>query len=176
METLLARPQVSPLFTALALTLALSALPAAARSQARPQARPAAPTESVWKPAATPPGGVAWSVLESTKEITRTGKDGFLYSKPAFTPQVLALKGRSIRVSGYMMPLQNGKTQTHFILLAYPPDCPFHLNPAPMQFIEVKTTKPIAFDYGVKTIEGSLQLSGEDEGGVFYRIYDGKPL
>lgn len=174
METLLARPQVSPLFAGLALVLALLAHPAAAQSQAK--ARPAAPTESVWKPAATPPGGVAWSVLESTKEITRTGKDGFLYSKPAFTPQVLALKGKSIRVSGYMMPLQNGKTQTHFILLAYPPDCPFHLNPAPMQFIEVKTTKPIAFDYGVKTIEGALLLSGEDEGGVFYRIYDGKPL
>lgn len=139
------------------------------------QSRPAAPTESVWKPAATPPGGVSWSVLESTKEITRTGKDGYLYSKPAFSPQVLALRGKSIKVSGYMMPLQNGKAQTHFVLLAYPPDCPFHLNPAPMQFIEVKTSKPIAFDYGAKTIEGTLQLLGEDEGGVFYRIHDGKP-
>ncbi len=85
-----------------------------------------------------------------------------------------ALRGKTVKVSGYMMPLQNGKTQTHFVLLAYPPDCPFHLNPAPMQFIEVKTSKPIAFDYGVKTVEGTLQLMGEDEGGVFYRIYDGR--
>lgn len=154
---------------------AVIVLAVAAPALAAVQPRPLAPTESVWKPAATPPGGVAWSVLEATTEITRTGKDGFIYSKPAFTPAVKALKGKTVKVSGYMMPLQNGKTQTHFVLLAYPPDCPFHLNPAPMQFIEVKTSKPMAFDYGVKTIEGTLELLGEDEGGVFYRIYDGKP-
>lgn len=150
-------------------------LAGAAPALAAVQPRPLAPTESVWKPAATPPGGVAWSVLEATKEITRTGKDGFIYSKPAFTPQVQALKGRTVKVSGYMMPLQNGKMQTHFVLLAYPPDCPFHLNPAPTQFIEVKTSKPVAVSSGVTTIQGSLQLLGEDEGGVFYRIYDGRP-
>lgn len=157
----------------LSVLLALAAIALAAPAAALTQ-RPAAPTESVWKPADTPAGGVAWSVLESTKEITRTGKDGYVYSKPVFPPQVQALRGKTVKVSGYMMPLQNGKTQTHFVLLAYPPDCPFHLNPAPMQFIEVKTSKPIAFDYGVKTVEGTLQLMGEDEGGVFYRIYDGR--
>ncbi|MFN3521958.1 MAG: DUF3299 domain-containing protein [Phenylobacterium sp.] len=157
-----------PLLVAMMLALAAPALAAV-------QARPAAPTESVWKPADTPPGGVAWSVLESTKEITRTGKDGYIYSKPAFPPAVQALKGKTVKVSGYMMPLQNGETQTHFVLLAYPPDCPFHLNPAPTQFIEVKTGKPIRFGYGVVTVQGTLQLLGEDEGGVFYRIYDGRP-
>ncbi|MBC7168779.1 DUF3299 domain-containing protein [Phenylobacterium sp.] len=163
------------LLTLLLTGLTLLALggPAAALSQST---RPAAPTESVWKPADTPKGGVSWATLESTKEITRTGKDGYIYSKPAFSPAVQALRGKTIKVSGYMMPLQNGKAQTHFVLLAYPPDCPFHLNPAAMQFIEVKTSRPVAFDYGVKTIEGTLQLAGEDEGGVFYRIYDGRAL
>ncbi|HMP63366.1 MAG TPA: hypothetical protein PKA17_09905, partial [Phenylobacterium sp.] len=60
--------------------------------------------------------------------------------------------------------------------LAYPPDCPFHLNPGPMQFIEVKTTKGVPFDYSVKTIEGVLELAGQDEGGVFYRMTDGRAL
>lgn len=138
--------------------------------------RPAAPTESVWKPADTPPGGVSWSVLESTTEITRTGKDGYLYSKPAFSPQVEALRGRTIKVSGYMMPLQNGAAQTHFVLLAYPPDCPFHLNPAPMQFIEVQTARPVKVTAGVTTVEGPLELLGQDEGGVFYRISNGRGL
>lgn len=156
--------------------LLLLMLLASAPATATAQSRPAAPTESVWKPAATPPGGVAWAVLESTKEITRTGKNGYVYSKPDFPAQVQALKGKTVKVSGYMMPLQNGKTQTHFVLLAYPPDCPFHLNPSPMQFIEVKTSKALAFDYGVKTVEGTLELLGQDEGGVFYRIYDGRPL
>ena len=59
-----------PLSVLLVLAAIALAAPAAALTQ-----RPAAPTESVWKPADTPAGGVAWSVLESTKEITRTGKD-----------------------------------------------------------------------------------------------------
>lgn len=159
-----------PLRPLLAAILLLTAAPALAAVQARPLA----PTESVWKPAATPPGGVSWAVLESTKEVTRTGKDGYIYSKPAFAPAVQALKGKTVKVSGYMMPLQNGASQTHFVLLAYPPDCPFHLNPAPTQFIEVKTAKPVAVSSGVVVIEGALQLLGEDEGGVFYRIYDGR--
>lgn len=156
----------------LALTFVLQAAPLAAVAQTRP----AAPTESIWKPADTPPGGVSWALLESTKEITRTDSRGYLLSKPDFPPGVLALKGRKVKVSGYMMPLQNGKTQTHFVLLAYPPDCPFHLNPGPMQFIEVKTDKGVVFDYGVKTIEGVLELSGQDEGGVFYKINAGRAL
>jgi hypothetical protein len=131
------------------------------------------PTESVWKPADTPPGGVAWSLLESTKETTRKDKNGFIVTKPVFPPQVQALKGKVIKVAGYMMPLTNGATQRHFVLLAYPPDCPFHLNPNPMQFIEVRTKVGVKFDYDVKTIQGTLQLTGQDESGIFYKISDG---
>lgn len=144
---------------------------AALQSRAAPSL---APSESVWKPADTPPGGVSWATLESTGERTRTDKEGYIVTKPLFPPAVLALNGKSIKVAGYMMPLQNGRLQTHFVLLAYPPDCPFHLNPNPMQFIEVRTTKPVAFDYRVKTIEGTLELTGHDESGIFYRIADGR--
>jgi uncharacterized protein len=152
--------------------LALFASPAAAAAPPRASA----PTETVWKPADTPPGGVAWSLLESTKEITRTDKAGFIISKPNFPAAVRALNGKTVRVSGYMMPLENGALQTHFVLLAYPPDCPFHLNPNPTQFIEVKTKSGLTFDYRVKTIEGKLELHGQDESGIFYKIFDGTPL
>jgi len=157
-----------------AMTLGLVATPAYAALQ-RSQ-RPLAPTESVWKPADTPPGGIAWSLLESTKEITRTDDKGYVRSKPIFPNGVQALNGKVVKVAGYMMPLQNGTLQKHFVLLAYPPDCPFHLNPTPMQFIEVKSATGLGFDYRVKTIQGTLQLAGYDEGGIFYRIWDGKPV
>jgi uncharacterized protein len=157
--------------SALAIALLLAAVPASAAMQ---EGRPLKPSETVWKPAPTPQGGVSWAVLESTKEITRKDANNMIWSKPAFTPQVKALAGKRIKVNGYMMPLQNGEKQTHFVLLAYPPDCPFHLQPAPMQFIEVRTSKPIAFDYDVRTIEGTLTLHGQDESGVFYRISDGR--
>ena len=74
-----------------------------------------------------------------------------------------------------MLPLQNGAKQTHFVLLAYPPDCPFHLNPAPMQFIEVKSATPVPIGNDVVTMEGLLSLHGEDEQGIFYRFTDARP-
>ncbi len=103
-------------------TLMVAATPAVVAAQA---ARPSAPTETVWKPADTPPGGVAWSLLESTKETTRKDQNGYVVSKPVFPGAVQALHGKVVKVSGYMMPLGNGASQTHFVLLAYPPDCPF---------------------------------------------------
>ena len=154
-------------------TLGLLAAPAHAAMQR--QQRPAAPTEAVWKPADTPPGGVPWSLLESTKEITRTDTKGYIRSKPVFPAKVKALDGKSVKVAGYMMPLQNGTLQRHFVLLAYPPDCPFHLNPNPMQFVEIKSKVGIGFDYRVKVVQGTLKLGGHDEGGIFYRIWDAQP-
>ena len=132
------------------------------------------PSESVWKPAPTPPGGVAWSVLESTKETTRKDKNDMIRSKPVFPAAVKALAGKRIKVNGYMLPLENGASQSHFVLLAYPPDCPFHLNPLPMQFVEVRTATPVKVSYDVRTIEGVLTLHGDDEQGIFYKFSEAK--
>jgi hypothetical protein len=134
------------------------------------------PSESVWKPAPTPPGGVAWSVLESTKETTRKDQNNLIRSKPIFPAEVKALAGKRIKVNGYMLPLENGAKQSHFVLLAYPPDCPFHLNPLPMQFVEVRAATPIKVSYDVRTIEGVLSLHGDDEQGIFYKFSDAKEI
>lgn len=133
------------------------------------------PSEQVWKPAPTPQGGVSWQTLESTKENTRT-QAGVIYSKPVFPPQVRALSGKRIKVNGYIMPLQNSAKQTHFVLLAYPPDCPFHLNPVPNQFIEVRAAAPVSVASGVQTIEGTLELTGTDESGIFYRLKNSRAV
>lgn len=133
------------------------------------------PSEQVWKPAATPKGGISWQTLESTQEKTRT-QAGVIYSKPLFSPQVRALAGKRIKVNGYIMPLQNSAKQTHFVLLAYPPDCPFHLNPVPNQFIEVRAATPVSVASGVQTIEGTLELTGTDESGIFYRLKNSRAV
>ncbi|WP_347303116.1 DUF3299 domain-containing protein [Croceibacterium sp. TMG7-5b_MA50] len=133
------------------------------------------PSESVWQPARTPPGGTSWALLESTEEDQRTS-GGIIYSKPRFPQPVRALGGKRIKVAGYMMPLQNSARQTHFVLLAYPPDCPFHLNPAPDQFIEIRTGAPVAVKNGVAVFEGTLVLTGQDESGVFYQMTNAREV
>lgn len=154
------------------LTAAALAMPALAIQQGAKA--PAPPTiEDVWQPAATPPGGTPWSLLESTREIQRTER-GVIYSRPQFPAAVQALNGKRVRVAGWMMPLQQGERQTHFVLLAYPPGCPFHLHAGPTQFVEVKAPQGVPFSYDSVVIEGTLELLGQDESGIFYRISDGR--
>lgn len=134
-----------------------------------------AATSHVWKPAATPRGGISWRVLEATKEITRT-KDGIIYSKPVFTPQVRGLAGKRIKVAGWMLPLDPAAKQKRFVLLAYPPGCPFHFNALPNQFIEVLATTPFPLNETKPfAVTGTLQLTGQDESGIFYRLTDARP-
>ncbi len=132
------------------------------------------PSESIWKPAPTPPGGVAWAVLEAATEDPAAAKAGAM--KPLYPATVKSLAGKRVKINGYMLPLGKGANQSHFVLLAYPPDCPFHLNPGPQQFIEVKVASAIPMNYDVRTIEGTLQLAGGDGAGVFYKISDGKEM
>nr|WP_229362786.1 DUF3299 domain-containing protein [Sphingomonas sp. PL-96] len=135
-----------------------------------------APVADVWKPAPTPRGGTSWSLLESTKEITRTNADGFLLSKPVFPAGVKALAGKRITVSGYMQPLETSGRQKHFVLLAYPPGCPFHFHAMPDQFIEVVAATPFPLDERRPTIvTGTLQLTGQDESGIFYKLVQAVP-
>jgi len=131
--------------------------------------------DQVWRPAATPRGGVAWSLLESTRVIDRN-RNGTIYSRPQFPANVQALNGRQVRVAGYMMPLQNGARQSHFVLLAYPPGCPFHMHALPNQFIEVRATMPVPLNEArVTVLTGTLQLTGQDESGIFYRLVNARP-
>ena len=135
-----------------------------------------APVQDVWKPAATPKGGIPWSVLEATKETTRKDDKGYIRSKPVFTPQVSALKGKRIKVAGYMMPLEPGARQSRFVLLAYPPGCPFHMHAMPWQFIEVRASTPFPLnETKAHVVEGTLELTGYDEGGIFYRLNAASP-
>ncbi|MDG5487255.1 DUF3299 domain-containing protein [Sphingomonas sp. BGYR3] len=129
----------------------------------------------VWLPAPTPPGGISWKTLELTKETTRTVK-GVIYSKPVFSPAVKALAGKQIKVAGWMMPLDAKPKQSRFVLLAYPPGCPFHFHAMPNQFLEVIASTPFPLDEEkVHIVSGTLNLTGQDESGIFYRLTNARP-
>lgn len=132
--------------------------------------------EDVWKPAATPKGGISWKTLEATGETTRRDSQGYILSKPKFTAAVKRLAGKRVKVAGWMMALDNGAKQKHFVLLGYPPGCPFHFHAAPNQFIEVyaDTAFPTN-ETKVHVVSGVLELTGFDESGIFYRLRNARP-
>lgn len=154
------------------------ALVALAVLAAKPAAafQPGGKVEDIWQPAPTPAGGVSWKLLESAGETTRTDAQGYIRAKPVFPPAVKALDGKRVKVAGFMMPLENAAKQGHFVLLAYPPGCPFHMHAGPDQFIEVRATTPFAVEVErAIVVEGVLELTGEDESGIFYRIKGARP-
>ncbi len=153
---------------------AASATHSASAQAPDPKAGP--PAEDIWKPAPTPKGGVSWKTLEATGEKTRRDEQGYILSKPLFTPTVKKLNGKRIKVAGWMMPLDNGSTQKRFVLLGYPPGCPFHFHAAPNQFIEVLADTPFKTDeVNAHVVSGVLELTGYDESGIFFRLKAAKP-
>ncbi|WP_337661432.1 DUF3299 domain-containing protein [Erythrobacter sp. Alg231-14] len=156
-----------------------TALPLAFSTQAKaqsPDPKTGREIEDIWQPAATPRGGISWSVLEATGETTRTDAEGYIVSRPRFTSQVRELEGRRIKVAGWMMPLDSATTQRRFVLLAYPPGCPFHFHAAPNQFIEVIAATPFPTnETNVFTVSGVLELTGQDESGIFYKLTAARP-
>lgn len=158
----------------LAATIAL-ALPASAAMQKGKRA-PDPQVADVWQPAKTPKGGTSWKLLALTKLNDRTDhKSGMIYTKPIFPAAVKALNGKTIKVAGWMMPLDNGRTQKRWVMLGYPPGCPFHFHALPNQFIEVLSPAGVPTnETKVFIMSGTLELTGYDESGIFYRLKNAK--
>jgi len=141
-----------------------------------PDPKQGAAVDHIWNPAPTPRGGVSWATLEATREVTRLDENDLIVSTPIFTRDVRELEGKRIKVAGWMMPLETGTRQKRFVLLGYPPGCPYHFHAAPMQFIEVNASTPFRTDErNAMIVSGVLELTGYDESGVFYKLNNARP-
>ncbi len=142
----------------------------------RPGGVIAPPVEEIWRPAATPRGGVSWAVLEAVGIREERSPEGWTIPRPRWTPEVRRLAGQRIRVAGFMMPLEDAPVQRHFVLLAYPPGCPFHLHANANQFIEVRASRPFRVELERPTVvSGVLELTGDREPGIFFRMTEATP-
>ncbi len=128
-----------------------------------------------WTTAPTPRGAISWELLGQTKEVEKVDANRFSYVAPVFPDAVKALNGKTIRINGYMMPLEETKTQNHFILMAYPPSCPFCMTAGPAFLIEVKASRPFNFSYDAVLVEGKMNLIYRDDTGFFYRLTEARP-
>jgi hypothetical protein len=110
---------------------------------------------------------VPWSVLTAVK--TRAEKNRLL---PAFDKAQLALNEKTQRVQGFMMPLEPGEKQTHFLLSSVPLTCAFCTPGGPESMVEVKTRTPVRYTMDPVTVEGKFAVLSDDPYGLYYRITD----
>ncbi|MCV2370994.1 DUF3299 domain-containing protein [Roseateles oligotrophus] len=123
------------------------------------------------KPLQERAGVVAWTLLSSV--TTKVEKDKLT---PIFPPQILALDKQKVRVQGFMMPLEPGDKQQHFLLSSVPTSCAFCVPAGPEGLIEVRTRQAVRYSLEAITIEGQLSVLSDDAYGMFYRLVDGQAL
>jgi hypothetical protein len=100
---------------------------------------------------------------------TRTEKNRIA---PLFSEPVLALNDKTVRVQGFMMPLEPGERQKHFLLSAVPTTCGFCVPAGPQGLIEVRSKIPVKYSIEAVTIEGRFSALEKDPYGLFYRVSD----
>jgi uncharacterized protein len=144
------------------LSLAL-AFPAAAQHQPPPGADP-----GQFKPLTERKDVLSWKTLAQVELVKM--KDRYV---PQFAQSVASLDQKEVKIQGFMMPLQVGDKQSHFVLAAMPVTCSFCMPGGPEQLVEVKTKQPVKYSFEPIVVSGKLSVLKDDPTGVFYRIVDG---
>ena len=119
------------------------------------------------KPPAERNDVVSWRLLAQV-ELVKV-KDRY---QPQFSAGVAALDAKEVKVQGFMMPLEMGDKQSHFILSATPQSCSFCMPGGPEGLVEVKMKKPVAYGMEPVVLTGKLAVLKDDPTGVFYRLTD----
>jgi uncharacterized protein len=110
---------------------------------------------------------VPWSLLTAVKTKTENNKVLPVFDKPQ-----IALNQKTQRIQGFMMPLEPGEKQTHFLLSSVPLSCGFCVPGGPESMVEVKTRTPVRYTMDPVTVEGKFAVLNDDQYGLYYRITD----
>jgi uncharacterized protein len=92
---------------------------------------------------------------------------------PTFPAAVQALDRKTVKVQGFMTPLEAGDKQQHFLLSSVPTTCSFCVPAGPEGMVEVRTRKPVRYTLEPVVVEGQLAVLMDDPYGLFYRVEDG---
>ena len=112
-----------------------------------------------------------WSLLSSVK--TRSVKNRLL---PVFPAQVQALNDKTQRIQGFMMPLEPGEKQKHFLLSSVPLTCSFCVPGGPESMVEVFSKTPVKYILEPVVVEGNFAVLKDDSYGLYYRMKDAVPV
>jgi uncharacterized protein len=126
---------------------------------------------SPFKPLQEKDGVVSWSVLSAVtlrKEVKAL--------VPVFPASVQSLHDKVVRIQGFMMPLEPGDKQRHFLLSAVPTSCNFCVPAGPEGLIEIRSRTPVKYTLEPVLVQGRLAVLPQDPYGLYYRIIDAQPL
>jgi hypothetical protein len=108
-----------------------------------------------------------WRTLATTRIQEDLERGVFTASHSA---EVRALAGRTLTLSGFVMPLEAEPRFRHFLLSRYTPVCDFCPPGGPNEVVEVWSERPIAPTYALMRVTGRFSLTNNGEKGLFFRL------
>lgn len=126
-----------------------------------------------------PAGTIPWQILRQVKLVEGIGKDvpkaankaaGAAPSmRPEFSPKVLELDKKEVKLYGFVMPLSTAPKQTHFLLSPLPTHCPYCVYQGPDSLVEVIAKIPVEFNqWEPIVVTGKFELVSDPQ--LFYRL------
>ena len=155
---------------AFALAISLAGLSAGAFSQGppgqqeHPQLGSPIPPEFL-QPLPEVKGVVSWRTLSQVQPIKV--KDRVV---PQFADSVLKLNATEVKLQGFMMPLEMGDKQKHFVLSAMPVTCAFCLPGGPEALVEVRAKTAVKYTFEPVILTGKLAVLKDDPNGLYYSL------
>ncbi|MBH9552997.1 DUF3299 domain-containing protein [Inhella gelatinilytica] len=126
---------------------------------------------SPFKPLEERAGVLSWAQLSAVTAKIENKK-----VVATFSPAIAALHQQKVKVQGFMLPLEPGERQSHFLLSRVPTACSFCVPAGPEGLIEVRTTAPVRYSLEAVTVEGILAVLKEDPYGLFYRVVEARQV
>lgn len=108
-----------------------------------------------------------WAVLGKT--VIHLDKKEWHYSAE-YSPEVKALVGKKITISGFVLPLENTEKFTHFLISKRTPTCFFCPPGEPNEIVDVTLAKAVTWEKDMVTVEGVFGLMDNAELGVFFKL------
>lgn len=108
-----------------------------------------------------------WNVLGKTE--VKIDEEKGVYNA-VFPEDVKKMNGQTIKISGFMVPLESEEKFNHFLLSRRTPTCFFCPPGGPNEIIEVYSEKPTEWLEDLVTYEGKFELTDNKEMGVFFKM------
>ncbi|MEM7762673.1 MAG: hypothetical protein AAF290_01215 [Pseudomonadota bacterium] len=114
--------------------------------------------------------GLAWADLMQAK-LSYSGND----LVAVFPTTVAEQSGKTVKISGFMTPLEASAQQSRFLLTSSPPHCYFDIPGGPAGTVEVLAKEGVEISWTPVVMEGRLETIARGNGTV-YRLHDAKRL
>lgn len=126
---------------------------------------------SAFQPLQEREGVVSWKLLGSVQLKPERAR-----VVPVFPGAVQALHDKTVKVQGFMLPLEPGERQRHFLLSSVPTTCSFCVPAGPEGLVEVRTRTPVRYTVDAITVEGRMAVLPNDKFGLLYRVTEAEPV